>query len=60
MGKQKKSKKPKVRKSWGDLDPTTKIIPDKKTNYNRTQAKQDFLEALDEEMDWLDIDEDEF
>jgi len=59
--KKKKKKDVKVRKSWGNLDPTTKIIPDKRTNYNRIQAKRNFIVEMDEELDnefdnedWLD------
>jgi hypothetical protein len=51
--KKKKKKKVKVRKSWGDLDPATKVIPDKKNNYNRAKNKQDLKKELDQQ-DWFD------
>ena len=51
--KKKKKQSIKVRKFWGDLDPATKIIPDKKNNYNRAKQKKNWKKNVNQQ-DWLD------
>ena len=49
--RKKKKKTVKVRKLWGDLDPATKVIPDKKKNYNRAKRKKDWKK--ESQQDWM-------
>lgn len=51
MSKNDKIPKPKVRQSWGDLDPATKIEPAKKGGeYNRTQSKEEWKNEVDDAL----------
>lgn len=47
MGK--KAKKVKVRQFW-NIDPSTKVEQDETKEYNRSQAKRDWLDELDQEL----------
>jgi len=51
--KKKKKTAIKVRKLWGNLDPMTKVIPDKKNNYNRAKQKTNWKKDFDKQ-DWID------
>lgn len=42
----KKAKKTHVRKSWGLLDPATKVIPDK-TKYKRSKGRKNWWLVVD-------------
>lgn len=52
--KKKKKKPVKVRKLWGDLDPATKVIPNKRDNHNRAKRKRDW--KRNSQQDWVDDD----
>jgi len=49
--RKKKNKPVKVWKNWGDIDPSTKIIPNKRDNYNRAKRKRDWKK--DSQQDWV-------
>lgn len=48
MGKQNKNKV-KVRRSWGDLDPATKVHKDQ-SKYNRAQTKKEIEAELENDL----------
>lgn len=57
MSKNDKIPKPKVRKSWGDLDPATKIEPaERGGKYDRNQAKEEWQNEVEEALFEEDLD----
>lgn len=45
----KKEKKITIRRFWS-IDPTTKVEQDETKDYNRSQAKKDWLDELNEDL----------
>jgi hypothetical protein len=51
MSKNDKIPKPKIRKSWRDLDPVTKVEPAARGGkYNRKQAKEEWQNEVEDAL----------